>query len=253
MLAIIFGPRTPTQVRDLIYLFITGGKFLPFKDWLAKWTALGIYLWAVVIFLLSPLLLVAAVIANEFIVNGYPESESHVHIGAWSPYVGTILVLIASFIAQFKSWQAVEAKRKKEHITNSDKTCSRMSAVYRAVILYPFALINKILILHPQQKCAAFWKYVKHEFKNTKDFYKNPDRYAKRTNRDGIEIPRKYQLPGQDSVRGAYSEPYLDQDSSYSHSTIVSSEIAMSSFSPSNTPYMYSKVPLISQRSASYN
>ena len=124
--AICFGRRRPRQVRDSIYLFIVELNLWtnPAKEhsskesqaeedqqvehyatknqlWVAWFVAYMSYLWAVVIAVICPPLFVVNLIANEISVNNYPESENGHHIGAWAPYVATILVLCAALIAKF--------------------------------------------------------------------------------------------------------------------------------------------------------
>ena len=124
--AICFGRRRPRQVRDSVYLFIAelnlwtnpakgqnSKESLDEEDQtvehyatdnqlrVAFFVAYMSYLWAVVIAVICPPLFVINLIANEVSVNNYPESENGHHIGAWAPYVATVLVFGAALIAKF--------------------------------------------------------------------------------------------------------------------------------------------------------
>lgn len=259
ILAIIFGPRTPIQVRDTIYLHISEFKYLPIRrlrNCVAKWTAIAFYLSAVVVFVISPFLLIATMVANEFIVNGYPESENHVHVGAWSPYVSTLLVLVAAFIAQYQSWQY--KKRKERGFGAKDKKLwarlRRFPELCGETIVNVVKLIFSIAFLIPRQRFIRFCSYVKAEWKNAKSFFKDPKSVARHTNRDGVEITLADHdcalIPkGTADSPGMYS-PYFDQSASYSsYSGSWTPESQMQTFSPMDaSPLTYPNAPLLVPR-----
>jgi hypothetical protein len=107
-----FGKRSPRQIRDFIYLVFADLR-IPFRKhqspigqpsqrrvFCAKWAALSVYLYAVFTSVLSIPLLILNMVASELVLNPLPENENHVHIGAWSPYAATGLVLLAAFLAR---------------------------------------------------------------------------------------------------------------------------------------------------------
>ena len=102
-----FGRRSPIQVRDKVYLllsqhrFFTIGRAKQWKQWGSKHYALMIYAWAVFIYVICPPLFVINLVANEIDISLLPQQETSKHIGAWSPWAATALVLIAAFIARF--------------------------------------------------------------------------------------------------------------------------------------------------------
>ena len=103
--AACFGRRNPLQARDKVYLilrrFSTSQKPDGFRKGTMKWYAIITYAWAVFIAILCPPLLILNVIANELLVNDFPESETQVHVDAWGPWAAVVLVVIAALIGRF--------------------------------------------------------------------------------------------------------------------------------------------------------
>ena len=115
--AACFGRRNPRQCRSLIYVFIKNVN-LPFsfrcpragsgsqrtgrwKRQAAKLVALIAYLWAVVSSGLCVLLFITNIVVFETLLTHFPQSESATHVGAWTPWVTTALVLLAALIAKY--------------------------------------------------------------------------------------------------------------------------------------------------------
>ena len=102
-----FGRRNPIQVRDKVYLllsqqrFLTIGRAEEWKKWGSKYYALMIYAWAVFIFVICPPLFIINLVANELEIYLLPQQESSKHVGAWSPWAATVLVLLAALVARF--------------------------------------------------------------------------------------------------------------------------------------------------------
>jgi len=67
----------------------------------AKYIAIMAYLWAVVASVLSILLFLANIVVMELLLAYLPQNESATHIGAWSPWATTVLVIFAAFISKF--------------------------------------------------------------------------------------------------------------------------------------------------------
>ena len=124
--AAFFGRRSPSQVRDNFYIFLKGLTLrapaakksrtqlreyqLPEKGrWhagsrqklIAKYWALAIYAWAILITLICPPLFVINVVANELSLSNYIESEPPTQVGQWTPWASTGLVLFAALIGRY--------------------------------------------------------------------------------------------------------------------------------------------------------
>ena len=113
--ALCFGRRVPRQARNIIYPFlrgisfgfhyppfgIDGGKTNYWQKKSAKYTALLAYLWAVTASVVSVLLFLINAIAMEMLLSHFPQNESAIHIGAWTPWANIGLVIFAAFIGKF--------------------------------------------------------------------------------------------------------------------------------------------------------
>ena len=69
--------------------------------WIARIIALLGYLWAIVILVLCIPLLVINMTAAEILISKLPQQEESDHVGAWTPYASTGLVLIAALVARY--------------------------------------------------------------------------------------------------------------------------------------------------------
>ena len=113
--AVCFGRRNPRQARNTIYTLLVGLHLGSFPRLLrmnhkasgrwhkrvARYVATIAYLWAVLASILSVLLFLANIVTMEVLLAYYPQSESAAHIGAWSYWASTGLVILAAFIGRF--------------------------------------------------------------------------------------------------------------------------------------------------------
>ena len=102
----LFGRRNPIQIRDKVYLFLSHPKASKWQKWqrsIGKYFALTIFAWAVFIVVIRPPLFVVNLVAAELNISDYPQSETAQHIGSWTPWAATGLVLFAAFAARFHS------------------------------------------------------------------------------------------------------------------------------------------------------
>lgn len=103
----IFGRRSPTQIRDTVYLFLRDRRPLRSlgvnpRKLVAKLVALSVYLWALFVTIICLPVLIITIVAVETWLHRVPQAESANHIGAWSPWAGTALALIAVFIGRYE-------------------------------------------------------------------------------------------------------------------------------------------------------
>ena len=110
---VCFGARTPSQTRTTIYGYLSGGRTRRrrgnprlFVRLVACATALLFYLWSVFVVLLTIPLLVVHISAVELFVGQLPQSEPATHVGAWSPYASTTLVILGASFARL--WSSIE-------------------------------------------------------------------------------------------------------------------------------------------------
>lgn len=116
-MAATFGRRNSRQVRDVIYVFLRDIKFASpiisliayhgihttqgtekCKKWLAKFFSSCTYGCA----LLATILCLPVLFSHSsFKLKGLPQSESVIHVGVWTFWAGTGLVLFASFVLKF--------------------------------------------------------------------------------------------------------------------------------------------------------
>ena len=105
IVAVLFGRRDPIQIRDKIYLLLCRSKNqLEVPKWqklIAKYFALMIFAWAVLIVVICPPLFIFNLVAAELDLSTLPQSETSRHIGSWGPWAATGLVLGAAAVAKF--------------------------------------------------------------------------------------------------------------------------------------------------------
>lgn len=120
IMAATFGRRNPRQVRDVIYVSLRDIKLPSLiisliayhgthttqgtekcKKWLAKFFSSCTYGCALLATILCLPVLLLIITALEFKLYGLPQSESAIHVGAWTFWAGTGLVLSASFVLKF--------------------------------------------------------------------------------------------------------------------------------------------------------
>ncbi|OBT67337.1 hypothetical protein VE03_02631 [Pseudogymnoascus sp. 23342-1-I1] len=113
---ICFGRNKPSETRAVLYHYfsrfsISGQpdreKVGNFQRRGAQAIALSAYLWSVFVVVVAVPLLIIDVILIELYVRRLPQSESANHIGAWTPYASTGLVLFAAALA--KSYETIKA------------------------------------------------------------------------------------------------------------------------------------------------
>ncbi|KFY17670.1 hypothetical protein V492_00478 [Pseudogymnoascus sp. VKM F-4246] len=113
---ICFGRNKPSETRAVLYHFfsrisISGrsdrDKCGTFQRRGAQAIALSAYLWSVFVVIIAVPLLLVDVTLIELYVRQLPQSESYSHVGAWTPYASTALVLIAAALA--KSYDTLKA------------------------------------------------------------------------------------------------------------------------------------------------
>lgn len=110
--ALCFGRRNPRQVRDVIYSFAkslrlgfqaqdsevdNGGSW---QKQIAKYIAMIAYFWTVIASVLSVLFFLANIVVLELFLAYLPQSESASHVGAWSPWATTVLVILAALVGK---------------------------------------------------------------------------------------------------------------------------------------------------------
>ena len=117
--AMCFGRKTPRQCRIVIYNFVNNAKLPGSKSlqrhrsisryggrWqktTAQYLAISAYLWAVVSSIICVILFVFNIFAMEFFLTIFPQSESARHVGAWTPWAATGLIVAAALISKIPS------------------------------------------------------------------------------------------------------------------------------------------------------
>jgi hypothetical protein len=108
-----FGRRSPTQIRDALYILLRDLKIPrdyqprvrkginPRRKLAAKWLALLMYAWSLFVTIFCIPILTLTILAAEAYIDGIPASEALTHVGSWSPWAGTVLVLLAAMISKF--------------------------------------------------------------------------------------------------------------------------------------------------------
>ncbi|MCJ1313794.1 hypothetical protein MMC25_007474 [Agyrium rufum] len=220
--AILFGRRRPRQVRDSLFLFITELNVMensPARDHKRR-TAMIVaslsYAWALGIAVVCPILFVLNLVANELSVNSFPQNESARHIGAWSPYAATGLVLVAALIAKFhKSLEEqliILINASFDFFRNFSHTLQRLTT-YRGLSYQPpapestrvsaketFAKFRTFLLLVLKAIASAknpivnFYKdslkASKTEWRNDRHWLKSPEEISRHTDRHGFNIDK---------------------------------------------------------------
>ena len=114
--AMCFGPKNPRQCRDVIYKFLMNAK-MPILNFhtqdessssyggrlrrkSAKYLATIAYIWAVISAVICVILFVFNIIAMEVLLSKLPQSKSAKHIGAWSPWAATGLIIAAALLSK---------------------------------------------------------------------------------------------------------------------------------------------------------
>ena len=228
-----FGRRSPIQVRDKLHLTLTRRRLFsrnpatPYQKWVAKHFALAMYAWAILITLICPPLFMLNLVANELNLNELPESETGKHIGAWSPYASTILVLLAAFAARFhrpvttnikkiaRYWvfhiphklyrrdRARELDAEKDELPDHEALISVLQEKTRQKSVNPFWKVKQETETSTWNIMYRNWNRLRMRFlearqlvrrywRNWASFRENPDECAKDTNRHGHEIKHHY-------------------------------------------------------------
>ncbi|KPM45323.1 hypothetical protein AK830_g1182 [Neonectria ditissima] len=105
--AAFLGRSQPGEARLRVYGYLLNLRLCGCRQgqspgrvrrWLAQLTAFIMYLWSIFATILAVPFLVVNVVLVEIFLHELPQSESPIHVGAWSPYTSTALALIAVFI-----------------------------------------------------------------------------------------------------------------------------------------------------------
>ena len=104
--ATLFQGDFPAEARHRLFIFLTDFHFpgtfaRPIPQAMAKFLAILAYAWALFVFIICPPVFALNLIASEIKIHPFPQSELANHVGAWTPWAATALVLIAAFIARF--------------------------------------------------------------------------------------------------------------------------------------------------------
>ncbi|MCJ1445914.1 MAG: hypothetical protein MMC23_006419 [Stictis urceolatum] len=109
--AALFGRRTPAQARNVIYALLTRLRLSkrrsqldpagPFQKGFAKFCAMLSYLWAVFVLVICVPIIIINILAIEIFLHILPEGEQPTHIGAWEPWAGTGIALVAALFARY--------------------------------------------------------------------------------------------------------------------------------------------------------
>ena len=121
MWAACFGRKSPREVRDIIYNYLCDCRVPYFTStwaesrttttytharhvqmWVARYYSLMIYPWVIFVTVLCAPMLAANIAASELFFNNIPQSEDAHHIGVWTPYAATALILFAATVARFQ-------------------------------------------------------------------------------------------------------------------------------------------------------
>ena len=136
--AISFGRRTPAEARAMLYkrlrLKLCGAK-------LSKSVAIFAYFWAVAVLILCPMVLIVNLVTIEIYLSNFSESDPLIHVGAWSSWAGTGLVLSAALISRYHG-DAVKASKRFQiqtaHWTKGSFATLRLQrAPYGSRSIYP--------------------------------------------------------------------------------------------------------------------
>ncbi|KAH6986844.1 hypothetical protein EDB80DRAFT_731047 [Ilyonectria destructans] len=193
--ATFLGRSQPGEARLRVYGFLLrlpldgrpkGQGAGPLQCKVAKLVAFMTYAWAVFATVLAVPLLVANLVVAEIYLYELPQSESPMHIGAWSPYTSTALALISLFIGA----PAVKkyAKDLLERITTSLRRIGRFIVTrkrtprtklnqHRSVRALRF--IKRVLYVTPIDVILERRNHIldalHEEWKDTAAYLRNPD------------------------------------------------------------------------------
>lgn len=188
--AIICGPRSPAEVRARLYRYITRVKSRgrpksgasQWRQVLAKYLAMWSYTYSIVTALVSIPLLALTILAVEGFLQYLPQNESEIHVGAWSPWANTGLILIAAFISRFHATFRRLARlefwiRRKSTIRMRGYRSSRCEA-----LLQPVYHIWRVLFILPwnyiSDKVSEITRAIREEWEETKSFWEDPERFC---------------------------------------------------------------------------
>ena len=124
--ATFFGRRTPAEARYMLYKKLRS-RLCSIKT--SKSVAMFAYFWALAVLVLCPMVFVLNLVSIEMFLSNFPESDPLIHVGAWSSWAATGLVISAALISRYHE-DAVEAsKRFKTH------AASRIRCYFKALRL----------------------------------------------------------------------------------------------------------------------
>jgi hypothetical protein len=115
---VCFGRYTPSQTRTILYGFFSRLRLSKrdpeyvgtLQRVLSQAIALAAYSGSVIVVVIAIPLLVVNMVVIEIYLRKLPQSENSVHVGAWSPYASTVLVLFAAAFA--KSYETLKEMAK---------------------------------------------------------------------------------------------------------------------------------------------
>jgi hypothetical protein len=112
-----FGRNKPSQTRTMLYGFFSRiplsrkphiNQIGALQRMIAQAIALTAYSWSVFIIVIAIPLLAVNITVLELYISELPQGESSIHIGAWSPWASTALVLfVAAFARSYDTIKAV--------------------------------------------------------------------------------------------------------------------------------------------------
>ena len=106
--AVFLGRKTPRQSRYVVYSFLKTALlpilfFRTREQWykhIARLIAILVYLWEVITGVVCVLLFILSIAAIEYLLFYLPQSETTIHVGAWSSWSSTGLLILAAFISK---------------------------------------------------------------------------------------------------------------------------------------------------------
>jgi hypothetical protein len=187
--AIFCGPRSPAEVRILLYRFVSRVQFrgdsksVPSqaRHIFAKILALFVYTSSVAATLASIPTFVLSILAAEWFLQSLPQSENENHVGAWSPWANTGLILIAAFITRYHA--TIRRMTRLSLLTRKKSTAKvrgQRSSRCREALLHPGYTIWRGLFVTPSNyasdKASEITGAIRKEWKETRSFWKDPER-----------------------------------------------------------------------------
>ncbi|MCJ1242329.1 hypothetical protein MMC14_010337 [Varicellaria rhodocarpa] len=115
-----FGRRTPTEARYMLYKKLRP-RLCGIKT--SKSVAMFAYFWALAVLVLCPMVFVVNLVTIEMFLSNFPESDPLIHVGAWSSWAATGLVISAALISRYHEDAVKASQRFKTHATSRIRCC----------------------------------------------------------------------------------------------------------------------------------